>query len=59
VANDVSAREIGFGADDNEVTVLFADGARHAIARAPKRTIADSLWSLFAPRLPGPEAADA
>src|SRR3954469_1556762 len=42
VANDVSAREIGFGAEDNAVTVLFGDGARHAIARAPKRAIADS-----------------
>ena len=59
VGNDVSASEIGFGADDNAVTVLFGDGARHAIARAPKRAIADSLWTLFAPRLPGPEAADA
>jgi phosphopantothenoylcysteine decarboxylase/phosphopantothenate--cysteine ligase len=59
VGNDVSAREIGFGADENAVTVLFGDGARHAIARAPKRAIADSLWSLFAPRLPAPEGADA
>src|SRR6185295_16220993 len=37
VANDVSARGIGFGADDNQVTLLFGDGARHEIARAPKR----------------------
>jgi phosphopantothenoylcysteine decarboxylase/phosphopantothenate--cysteine ligase len=59
VANDVSARGIGFGADENEVTLLFADGARHAIARAPKRAIADSLWSLLAARLPAPEPADA
>jgi phosphopantothenoylcysteine decarboxylase/phosphopantothenate--cysteine ligase len=59
VANDVSARGVGFGADDNEVTLLFGDGARHAIARAPKRAIADSLWSLLAPRLPAREAADA
>ena len=59
VANDVSARGIGFGADENEVTLLFADGARQAIARAPKRAVADSLWSLLAPRLPAPEPADA
>ena len=59
VANDVSARGIGFGADENEVTLLFGDGARHVIARAPKRTVADSLWSLLAAHLPAREAADA
>src|SRR5262245_18492375 len=48
VANDVSARGIGFGADDNQVTLLFGDGARHEVARAPKRAVADSLWNLLA-----------
>src|SRR5450631_4419580 len=52
VANDVSVPGIGFGADDNAVTVLFADGARAQIARASKRDVADQLWHLFAPRLP-------
>lgn len=51
VANDVSAPGIGFDADDNAVTVLFADGARVEIPRAAKRAIADRLWDLFAPRL--------
>ena len=59
VANDVSARGIGFGADENEVTLLFADGARHGLARAPKRAIADQLWSVLAARLPAREASDA
>ena len=59
VANDVSARGIGFGADDNQVTLLFGDGARHEIARAPKRAVADSLWNLLAARLPAREPADA
>jgi phosphopantothenoylcysteine decarboxylase/phosphopantothenate--cysteine ligase len=61
VANDVSARGIGFGADDNEVTLLFADGARHTIARAPKRAIADGLWNVLAARLPaaGGQGGDA
>jgi len=59
VANDVSARGIGFGADDNQVTLLFGDGARHEIARAPKRAVADSLWNLLAGRLPAREPADA
>jgi phosphopantothenoylcysteine decarboxylase/phosphopantothenate--cysteine ligase len=49
VANDVSAPGIGFGADDNAVTVLFADGRQESIARAPKAAIADRLWSLLQP----------
>jgi phosphopantothenoylcysteine decarboxylase/phosphopantothenate--cysteine ligase len=52
VANDVGAPGIGFGADDNAVTVLFADGGRVEIPRASKRQVADQLWQLFAPRLP-------
>jgi phosphopantothenoylcysteine decarboxylase / phosphopantothenate---cysteine ligase len=52
VANDVSAPGIGFDADDNAVTVLFAQGAPVEIARAPKRAVADRLWDLFVPRLP-------
>ena len=59
MANDVSARGIGFGSDDNEVTLLFADGERHALARAPKRAIADRLWTLLAARLPARGAPDA
>jgi len=51
VANDVSRPGIGFGADDNAVTVLFADGTRQEIPRAPKAEIADRLWALLAPRL--------
>jgi phosphopantothenoylcysteine decarboxylase/phosphopantothenate--cysteine ligase len=52
VANDVSAPGIGFDADDNEVTVLFADGGWQRLERASKRQIADRLWGLFAARLP-------
>jgi phosphopantothenoylcysteine decarboxylase/phosphopantothenate--cysteine ligase len=52
VANDVGAPGIGFGADDNAVTVLFADGGRVEVPRASKRQVADQLWQLFAPRLP-------
>jgi phosphopantothenoylcysteine decarboxylase/phosphopantothenate--cysteine ligase len=51
VANDVSQPGIGFDADDNAVTVLFADGARVDVPRAPKRAVADRLWDLFAPRI--------
>jgi phosphopantothenoylcysteine decarboxylase/phosphopantothenate--cysteine ligase len=49
VANDVSAPGIGFGADENAVTVLFADGQQEVIARAPKSVVADRLWSLLRP----------
>jgi phosphopantothenoylcysteine decarboxylase/phosphopantothenate--cysteine ligase len=59
VANDVSAPGIGFDADDNAVTVLFADGARAEIPRASTRAVADRLWGLFAPRLPPRGAASA
>jgi len=59
VANDVSGAGIGFGSDDNEVTLLFGDGERHALARAPKRAIADRLWDLLAGRLPPREAPHA
>jgi phosphopantothenoylcysteine decarboxylase/phosphopantothenate--cysteine ligase len=55
VANDVSARGIGFGADDNEVTLVFDDGARHPIGRAPKRAVAQALWNFLAARLPARE----
>jgi len=50
VANDVSAPGIGFDSDENAVTVLFADGARIEVPRAPKRAIAERLWDLFTPR---------
>jgi phosphopantothenoylcysteine decarboxylase/phosphopantothenate--cysteine ligase len=51
VANDISQPGIGFGADDNAVTVIFADGTQTELPRAPKTVIADRLWSLFVPRL--------
>jgi phosphopantothenoylcysteine decarboxylase/phosphopantothenate--cysteine ligase len=51
VANDISQAGIGFGADDNAVTVIFADGSQTELPRAPKTAIADRLWSLFVPRL--------
>ncbi len=54
MANDVSAPGIGFDADDNAVTVMFADGSRADIPRASKRAVADQLWGLFASRLPAP-----
>ncbi len=47
VWNDVSRSDIGFGTDDNEVTVYRRDGAPVAISRRPKREVAASLIRLF------------
>jgi phosphopantothenoylcysteine decarboxylase/phosphopantothenate--cysteine ligase len=51
VANDVSQPGIGFGSDDNALTVIFADGSQIEIARAAKAAVAERLWSLLVPRL--------
>jgi phosphopantothenoylcysteine decarboxylase / phosphopantothenate---cysteine ligase len=59
IANDVSQPGIGFGADDNAVTVVFADGTEVELPRAPKTAIADRLWTLFVPRLAARPAARA
>jgi phosphopantothenoylcysteine decarboxylase/phosphopantothenate--cysteine ligase len=59
VANDVSGQGIGFGAEDNEATLLFADGARFVLPRAGKRLIADQVWNLVAARLPAAEGSRA
>lgn len=40
VANDVSRPGIGFDAPDNEVILIFADGATRLVPRAPKLEIA-------------------
>ncbi len=40
VANDVSRRGIGFGADDNEVAFLFPDGTAECLPKMTKRAVA-------------------
>jgi phosphopantothenoylcysteine decarboxylase/phosphopantothenate--cysteine ligase len=42
VVNDISRSDIGFDADQNEVTIVLADGQR-AVARAPKAEIAGAI----------------
>jgi phosphopantothenoylcysteine decarboxylase/phosphopantothenate--cysteine ligase len=42
VFNDVSRSDIGFDAEENEVTLISAEGER-AVARAPKRAIAAAI----------------
>lgn len=43
VANDVSRGDIGFGAEENEVQLLFADGATRKIEKASKIRIASAI----------------
>jgi len=47
VANDVSSENSGMESDANEVTILFKNGERHKISRAPKRFIARELLKIF------------
>ncbi|MFO0600023.1 MAG: bifunctional phosphopantothenoylcysteine decarboxylase/phosphopantothenate--cysteine ligase CoaBC [Myxococcaceae bacterium] len=50
VANDVSAKDAGFGGDRNTVTILGADGSSTG-AQGTKREVAGRLWDLVAARL--------
>lgn len=47
IANDISRKDIGFGADENEVHVLSADGKIKKIEKASKEVIAkEIIWSI-------------
>ncbi len=43
VANDVTEPGSGFGADDNRVTLLYADGREMALPRMPKAEVAAAV----------------
>jgi phosphopantothenoylcysteine decarboxylase/phosphopantothenate--cysteine ligase len=43
VANDVSQPGIGFGTDENEVTLIDRHGGITAVPRLPKPTVADRI----------------
>jgi phosphopantothenoylcysteine decarboxylase/phosphopantothenate--cysteine ligase len=47
VANDVSGANSGMESDINEVTILFRDGEKKEISRAPKKNIARELVKIF------------
>jgi phosphopantothenoylcysteine synthetase/decarboxylase len=47
IANDVSGANSGMESDANEVTVLFQNGERQKISRAPKEIIARELVKIF------------
>jgi len=47
VANDVSGAHSGMESDENEVTILFRNGEKEKISRAPKKIIARALVKIF------------
>jgi phosphopantothenoylcysteine decarboxylase/phosphopantothenate--cysteine ligase len=53
VANDVSRADIGFGSDDNEVTVYRRGGEPVFLGRRPKADLARDLVDLFSRELSG------
>jgi phosphopantothenoylcysteine decarboxylase/phosphopantothenate--cysteine ligase len=51
VVNDISRSDIGMGSDDNEVTIIDAEGVVETIARAPKSTVATAILRVVRSRL--------
>ncbi len=49
--------ELPFGADDNEVTLVFADGRALSLPRASKLAIADKIWDHLVNALAGRDPA--
>jgi phosphopantothenoylcysteine decarboxylase/phosphopantothenate--cysteine ligase len=47
VANDVSTPDCGMESAENEVTILFRNGEKKKISRAPKKIIADELIKII------------
>lgn len=51
VANDISAKDRGMGADDNAATILFADGSRKEIPLMKKDALAAEVIEAIAGKL--------
>lgn len=49
VANDISRSDIGFQSDENEVTILMADGFKKHLPRASKADIARQILCVLRP----------
>ena len=47
LANDVSRKDIGFDVDDNQVTIIAADGTRMEWPRMSKTRLANRLIKLI------------
>jgi phosphopantothenoylcysteine decarboxylase/phosphopantothenate--cysteine ligase len=50
VVNEVGT-DLVFGADENTVTILGADGGATTLAKLPKADVADAIWDEVVPRL--------
>lgn len=50
-ANDISRRDIGFGAEDNEGVLYLRGGERIEVPKLPKRALADRVLDVLVPRL--------
>ena len=48
IANDISRQDIGFGSEDNEVTILDKNGGITKLDKAPKNVIARKIWETVA-----------
>ena len=49
VANDVSARDSGFGVDTNRVVLLTPDGAQETLDLLPKTEVAEAIMERLIP----------
>ena len=47
IVNDVSRTDVGFESDENELTLLFANGEEHVLERAQKNVLAITLIKIF------------
>ncbi len=53
VANDISRRDIGFGSEQNEVTIYSPGAPPMVISRRPKTAVAEALFDEFEAALSG------
>jgi len=56
VANEVGRPGLGFGADENAVTLVFADGRAAELPPARKDVLAHAIWDRLAPELTATKA---
>ena len=54
IHNDVSVEGIGFGSEQNEITIIGPGDAETALPRAAKADLADAILDAAAPLLPDP-----
>ena len=47
VGNDVSRSDIGFGSEQNEVTIFSKDGSEHPVGRRSKAEVAAAIFDLI------------